>query len=51
MTVNRPDPDWVMVAPLVAHGERLGVLTVARDRRSLPFTTRDAQRLGVVADL
>jgi signal transduction histidine kinase len=40
----------IIVAPLVAHEVRLGVLAVARDRRSVPFTTRDAQRLSVVAD-
>jgi signal transduction histidine kinase len=40
----------LIAAPLVAHERVLGVLVVARDRRSVPFTTRDAQRLGVVAD-
>lgn len=40
----------LIAAPLVAHERVLGVLAVARDRRSVPFTTRDAQRLGVVAD-
>jgi signal transduction histidine kinase len=40
----------LIVAPLVAHEQVMGVLAVARDRRSVPFTTRDAQRLGVVAD-
>ncbi len=40
----------VLVAPLVAHESVLGVLLVARDRRSVPFATRDAQRLSVVAD-
>jgi PAS domain S-box-containing protein len=40
----------MIVAPLVAHERVLGVLAVARDRQSVPFTTRDAQRLGVVAD-
>ena len=40
----------IICAPLVAHEVRLGVLAVARDRRSVPFTTRDAQRLSVVAD-
>lgn len=40
----------LIVAPLVAHERVLGVLAVARDRRSVPFTTRDAQRLRVVAD-
>src|SRR5205085_11227965 len=40
----------LIVAPLVAHERVLGVLAVARDGRSVPFSTRDAQRLGVVAD-
>ena len=40
----------LLVAPLIAHERVLGVLVVARDRRSVPFATRDAQRLGVVAD-
>jgi signal transduction histidine kinase len=40
----------IIAAPLVAHEMRLGILAVARDRRSVPFTTRDAQRLSVVAD-
>jgi signal transduction histidine kinase len=40
----------LIAAPLVAHERVLGVLAVARDRRSVPFATRDAQRLGVVAD-
>jgi signal transduction histidine kinase len=40
----------VLAAPLVAHEKVLGVLAVARDRRSVPFSTRDAQRLSVVAD-
>ena len=40
----------IIAAPLVAHEQQLGVLAVARDRRSMPFTTRDAQRLSVVAD-
>lgn len=40
----------IIAAPLVAHEQHLGVLAVARDRRSVPFTTRDVQRLGVVAD-
>jgi signal transduction histidine kinase len=40
----------VIAAPLVAHERVLGVLAVARDRRSVPFNTRDAQRLSVVAD-
>jgi signal transduction histidine kinase len=40
----------ILVAPLVAHDQKLGVLAVARDRHSVPFTTREAQRLSVVAD-
>ena len=40
----------LLVAPLIAHERVLGVLVVARDRRSVPFTTRDAQRLSAVAD-
>lgn len=40
----------IVVAPLIAHERVLGLLMVARDRRSVPFTTRDAQRLSVVAD-
>jgi signal transduction histidine kinase len=40
----------LIAAPLVAHERVLGVLVVARDRRSVPFSTRDAQRLAVVAD-
>ena len=40
----------MLVAPLIAHERVLGVLVVARDRRSVPFSTRDAQRLSAVAD-
>jgi signal transduction histidine kinase len=40
----------LLAAPLIAHERVLGVLVVARDRRSVPFTTRDSQRLAVVAD-
>jgi signal transduction histidine kinase len=40
----------LIAAPLIAHERVLGVLVVARDRRSVPFTTREAQRLSVVAD-
>lgn len=40
----------LLVAPLVAHEQVLGVLAVARDRHSVPFGTRESQRLGVVAD-
>jgi signal transduction histidine kinase len=39
-----------LVAPLIAHERELGVLMVVRDRHSVPFTTRDAQRLSAVAD-
>jgi len=40
----------LLVAPLIAHERVLGLLVVARDRRSIPFMTRDSQRLAVVAD-
>jgi signal transduction histidine kinase len=40
----------ILVAPLIAHERVLGLLVVARDRRSVPFTSRDSQRLAVVAD-
>jgi len=40
----------LIAAPLVAHERVLGTLMVVRDRRSVPFSTRDAQRLAVVAD-
>lgn len=40
----------LMAAPLVAHERVLGVLAVARDRRSVPFSPSEAQRLSVVAD-
>jgi signal transduction histidine kinase len=40
----------LLVAPLIAHERVLGVLAVARDRQSVPFSTRDAQRLTAVAD-
>jgi len=40
----------LMLAPLVAHDRVLGILVVARDRRSEPFDTRDQRRLAVVAD-
>lgn len=40
----------ILVAPLIAHERVLGLLVVARDRRSIPFTTRDSQRLAAVAD-
>jgi signal transduction histidine kinase len=40
----------LMAAPLVAHEQVLGVLVVARDRRSQPFNTGEGRRLAVVAD-
>ncbi|HJQ19113.1 MAG TPA: ATP-binding protein [Gemmatimonadaceae bacterium] len=40
----------LMAAPLVAHEQVLGVLVVARDRRSEPFSTREEGRLAAVAD-
>jgi signal transduction histidine kinase len=40
----------ILVAPLIAHERVLGLLVVARDRRSVPFATRESQRLAVVAD-
>jgi PAS domain S-box-containing protein len=40
----------LLVAPLVAHDLILGSLAVMRDARSVPFSTRDAQRLRVIAD-
>jgi len=40
----------MIAAPLIAHEQVLGVLVVARDRRSEPFTTREERRLAVVAD-
>jgi signal transduction histidine kinase len=40
----------VIVAPLIAHERELGVLMVVRDRHSVAFSTRDAQRLIAVAD-
>ena len=40
----------LIAAPLIAHERALGILTVVRDRHSVPFSTREAQRLGVVAD-
>ena len=39
-----------IVAPLIAHERVLGVLVVVRDRRSVPFSSREAQRLSAVAD-
>jgi len=40
----------VLVAPLHAHGETLGVLAVARAIGSAPFAEPDAQRLRMLAD-
>jgi signal transduction histidine kinase len=40
----------LLVAPLIAHERVLGLLIVGRDRRSVPFATRESQRLAVVAD-
>jgi signal transduction histidine kinase len=40
----------LLVAPLIAHDLILGSLAVMRDARSVPFSTRDAQRLRVIAD-
>ena len=40
----------LLAAPLLAHEQVLGVLAVARDREAAPFTAREAQRLGAVAD-
>ena len=40
----------VLLAPLVAHGEVLGVLAVSRAEGARPFNGRDAQRLCVIAD-
>jgi signal transduction histidine kinase len=40
----------LLVAPLIAHERVLGLLAVSRDRRSVPFSSRESQRLAVVAD-
>jgi signal transduction histidine kinase len=48
--LSEPAIGPLIVAPLIAHEQVLGVLAVVRDRRSVPFSTRDAQRLAVVAD-
>ena len=40
----------LLMAPLIAHERTLGVLVVTRDGHSVPFTTREAQRLVAVAD-
>ena len=38
------------LVPLVAHGERLGVLAVGRPRGAAPFSAADMKRLGVYVD-
>jgi signal transduction histidine kinase len=40
----------VLVAPLLAHGDTLGVLAVGRAIGDLPFRDRDVQRLRMLAD-
>lgn len=40
----------LLMAPLIAHDRVLGTLAVMRDARSIPFNTREAQRLRVIAD-
>jgi signal transduction histidine kinase len=40
----------MLVAPLRAHGETLGVLAVTRGATDLPFTQRERSRLRVLAD-
>jgi signal transduction histidine kinase len=40
----------LLMAPLIAHDQVLGTLAVMRDARSIPFNTREAQRLRVIAD-
>jgi signal transduction histidine kinase len=40
----------ILVAPLRAHGEPLGVLAVTRGAGGKPFTARDRDRLRVLAD-
>ena len=40
----------MLMAPLIAHDRVLGALAVVRDARSVPFNTREAQRLRVIAD-
>ncbi len=40
----------MLMAPLIAHDRVLGTLAVMRDARSIPFNTREAQRLRVIAD-
>jgi signal transduction histidine kinase len=40
----------MLVAPLHAHGETLGVLAVTREAGGMPFTVRERARLRVLAD-
>jgi signal transduction histidine kinase len=40
----------MLLAPLIAHGVVLGVLTVTRDVGGAPFSKREAQRLRAIAD-
>ncbi|MDF1504486.1 ATP-binding protein [Roseisolibacter sp. H3M3-2] len=40
----------LLLAPLAAHGDLLGVLAISRAEGRAPFGERDAQRLQVVAD-
>ena len=40
----------ILVAPLRAHGETLGVLAVTRGAAGMPFTPRERARLRVLAD-
>jgi signal transduction histidine kinase len=40
----------MLAAPLIAHDRLLGVLTVVRGERAPAFSSREAQRLGVIAD-
>jgi signal transduction histidine kinase len=40
----------IVMLPLVAHGERLGVFGLARPRAAQPFTAGDLSRLGVFVD-
>jgi signal transduction histidine kinase len=40
----------MLVAPLRAHGETLGVLAVTRGETDVPFTQRERSRLRVLAD-
>ena len=48
--LSRADVGPMLMAPLIAHDRVLGTLAVMRDVRSVPFTTREAQRLRVIAD-